>query len=40
MLIVSNYLLMSSAIVIVRAAGLVWLRPVEMVLFMLWRGSF
>ena len=35
MLTVSNALLMSSATVIVRSAGLFWLKPVAMVLFML-----
>ena len=35
MLTVSNYLLMSSATVIVRSGGLFWLKPVAMVLFML-----
>ena len=32
---VSNTLLMSSAIVIMRSCGLFWLKPVAMVLFML-----
>ena len=35
MLTVSNYLLISSATVIVRSGGLFWLKPVAMVLFML-----
>ena len=35
MLTVSNALLMSSATVIVRSGGLFWLKPVDMVLFML-----
>ena len=35
MLTVSNALLMSSGTVIVRPGGLVWLKPVSMVLFML-----
>ena len=36
MLTVSNALLMSSATVIVRSGGLFWVKPVAMVLFMLW----
>ena len=36
MLTVSNTLLMSSATVIVRSGGLFWLKPVAMVLFMLY----
>ena len=35
MFTVSNYLLMSSATMIVRSGGLFWLKPVAMVLFML-----
>ena len=35
MLTVSNALLMSSTIVIVRSGGLFWLKPVAMVLFIL-----
>ena len=35
MLTVSNALLMSRAIVIVRSGGLFWLKPVAMVLYML-----
>ena len=35
MLTVSNALLMSSATVIVHSGGLLWLKPVAMVLFML-----
>ena len=35
MFTVSNALLMSSATVIVRSGGLLWLNPVAMVLFML-----
>ena len=35
MLTVSNALLMSSANVIVRSGGLLWLKPVAMMLFML-----
>ena len=38
MLHVSNALLMSSATVIVRPGGLLWLKPVAMVLFMLCRA--
>ena len=35
MFTVSNALLMSSATVIVRSGGLLWMKPVAMVLFML-----
>ena len=35
MLTVSNVLLMSSTIVIVRSDGLFWLKPVPMMLFIL-----